>query len=164
MIHNVLVAALWPGDEPITPGEPINHGLLSSAVGRPMQTMFNQDLYKGVFQKGAALFHSLIANHPFYNGNKRTAVLALDHFLMANGRLLILTNEEMYRLAKETATYNERKMTHKQIFRHIARTIRRSSVPISKLKKSPAFSILYENLRGLSANIRNHPLNKSERT
>jgi prophage maintenance system killer protein len=49
---------------------------------------FSQDVHSTVLDKGAALFHSLTANHPFHNGNKRTAVLALDHFLLADDYVL----------------------------------------------------------------------------
>jgi death-on-curing family protein len=56
--------------------------LLESAVSRPFQTVFGGDAYPTIFDKGAALFHSLVANHPFHDGNKRTAVTALYAFLL----------------------------------------------------------------------------------
>ena len=45
-------------------------------------------MFRSLPEKAAALFHSLIANHPFGNGNKRTAVIALELFLSANSVLL----------------------------------------------------------------------------
>jgi len=45
-------------------------------------------MFRSLPEKAAALFHSLIANHPFENGNKRTAVIALELFLSANSVLL----------------------------------------------------------------------------
>jgi len=46
-------------------------------------------------EKGVALFHSLVANHAFIDGNKRTAVTALDHFLLANGFVLGVPNVQV---------------------------------------------------------------------
>lgn len=48
-----------------------NGGLLDSAVARP-----ESGYYTGVFEEAAALFESLSQNHPFVDGNKRTAITA----------------------------------------------------------------------------------------
>lgn len=50
-------------------------GLLS-ALGAPQHTFDGGDLIPDVLTKAAVLMRSLIVNHPFYNGNKRTAVIA----------------------------------------------------------------------------------------
>lgn len=55
-------------------------GLLESALFRP-QTGYYEDLA----EMGAALFESLIMNHPFVDGNKRIAFFATDVFLRLNG-------------------------------------------------------------------------------
>lgn len=55
--------------------------LLHSAVARPFATFGGQELYASDFEKGAALFHSLIKNHPFMDGTKRTAFAAALFFL-----------------------------------------------------------------------------------
>lgn len=55
-------------------------GLLESALYRP-QTGYYQDLA----EMAAALFESLIMNHPFLDGNKRVAFFATDVFLRLNG-------------------------------------------------------------------------------
>lgn len=72
-------------------------GLLQSAVARPQATFEGVALYKGLFQKAAALLDSLIQNHPFLDGNKRTAITATALFLRQNGRSLQPTNEELER-------------------------------------------------------------------
>ena len=59
--------------------------LLHSAIERPKVTFGGHDLYKTIFQKAAALIHSLILNHPFEDGNKRTALLSAARFLKKNG-------------------------------------------------------------------------------
>lgn len=56
-------------------------GLLESAIARPFQTFGGEDLYPTVFEKTAALGESLIINHPFVDGNKRTGALAIVTFL-----------------------------------------------------------------------------------
>lgn len=62
-----------------------HHGLLESAVFRPQQSVFGEDAYPTLFGKAAALLESLVKNHCFHNGNKRTAYLVTKSFLMING-------------------------------------------------------------------------------
>ena len=59
--------------------------LLESALARPFQTYDNTDLYKTSLDKAAALIESLLINHPFIDGNKRTGYTALRLFLMQHG-------------------------------------------------------------------------------
>jgi death-on-curing protein len=63
--------------------------LLESAAGRPMQTVFGEDAYPTLEEKAAALMHSIARNHPFADGNKRTAAIALMFMLEVNGRCVI---------------------------------------------------------------------------
>lgn len=60
-------------------------GLLESAVLRPQTTIGGADAYPSIHEKAAALMHSLIRNHPFVDGNKRTAVVATFTFYLLNG-------------------------------------------------------------------------------
>ncbi len=71
-------------------------GLLESAVARPQATFDRVELYPGLFHKAAALMESLAQNHPFVDGNKRTAITAAM-FLQRNGRRLETTNAELER-------------------------------------------------------------------
>jgi prophage maintenance system killer protein len=54
--------------------------MLHSAVARPFVTFDGNDLYASDFAKAGALFHSLIKNHPFMDGTKRTAFAARSTF------------------------------------------------------------------------------------
>lgn len=72
-------------------------GLLASAVARPQATFAGADLYPDVFEKAAALMDSLTRNHPFVDGNKRTAIAAAALFLLQNGLRLETTNAELER-------------------------------------------------------------------
>jgi death-on-curing protein len=60
-------------------------GLLESAVARPRATFGGVELYPDVFTKAAVLMDSLINNHPFVDGNKRTGLAAAAVFLLRNG-------------------------------------------------------------------------------
>ena len=55
-------------------------GLLESALYRP-----RTGYYADLAEMAAALFESLIMNHPFVDGNKRVAFFATDVFLRMNG-------------------------------------------------------------------------------
>ena len=66
-------------------------GLLDSALFRP-QTGYYEDLA----EMGAALFESLIMNHPFVDGNKRIAFFATDVFLRLNGYRLKVSASEAH--------------------------------------------------------------------
>lgn len=77
---------------------------LNSCVQTPQQTMFGQELYSDLVSKAAIFFMLLVKNHPFENGNKRTAVLALLEFLERNGYDLEVTNDKLYQFAMDTAT------------------------------------------------------------
>lgn len=63
--------------------------LVASAVGRPQATFDGIDLYEHIFDKAAALPQSLLKNHPFVDGNKRTALTSSGIFLKMNGYTLI---------------------------------------------------------------------------
>jgi death-on-curing protein len=58
---------------------------LESALAQPRMAFGGEDLYPTLIEKAAALGHSLIANHPFVDGNKRTGHAAMEVFLMLNG-------------------------------------------------------------------------------
>jgi len=162
MLHDNLVTVLWPGEDPITPYEYRDTHLLASAVGRPFQSAFGKDVYPGILRKAAALFHSLIASHPFHNGNKRTAVLALDHFLLANGYFLALSDTEMYDLARSTATYRKQGLTHETIFSEIHAALKNGTIPFQKEKIRELSAAFYANCRRLRKLIRKHELNRQK--
>ncbi|OGD95553.1 hypothetical protein A3F02_01130 [Candidatus Curtissbacteria bacterium RIFCSPHIGHO2_12_FULL_38_9b] len=71
-----------------------NWDLLASALGRPQATFGGEDLYPDIFLKAAALVQSLSSNHPFVDGNKRTALTTLEYFLYLNGLQLKATQKE----------------------------------------------------------------------
>lgn len=60
-------------------------GALRSVAELPFQTSFGQGLYSGVCEKAAVYAHSIIMNHPFVDGNKRTGMNVAITFLELNG-------------------------------------------------------------------------------
>ncbi|SDS12355.1 death on curing protein [Halopseudomonas litoralis] len=70
-IHDYLVDYFDNSDDPVSPPGVKDEDLLNSSVSRPFMSVGGQDAYPGIFYKAAALFHSIINNHCFYNGNKR---------------------------------------------------------------------------------------------
>ncbi len=84
------------------------HGLremggLESAMARPQMTFGGEDLYKDVPDKAATLWHSLVMNHPFIDGNKRIGAMAAELFLGINGVDLLATNEQLVEITLATA-------------------------------------------------------------
>jgi death on curing protein len=60
-------------------------GQLEASLAKPRLTFNGVDLYPELCQKAGALGFSLIANHPFVDGNKRIGHAAMEAFLMLNG-------------------------------------------------------------------------------
>jgi len=59
--------------------------LLESALYRPVASMFGVEQYVSVHEKGAAMLHSLVKNHPLHDGNKRVAWILTRVFMAQNG-------------------------------------------------------------------------------
>ena len=70
--------------------------MLLLALGRPQATINGNDLYSDLFSKAASLMNSLIRDHPFVDGNKRTAIAAAL-FMQLNGYSLVVASKEMAR-------------------------------------------------------------------
>lgn len=74
--------------------------MLSLAVGRPQMSVGFQDAYKTIFDKAAALFHSIINNHPFLDGNKRTSLFSAVLFLEYNDRKIEFKRKEAVKFTR----------------------------------------------------------------
>ena len=70
--------------------------LLSSALNRPFQTFNGKELYPSPIEKAAAIFQSIILNHPFLDGNKRIAYAFLRILLIENGFEIEASVEKQY--------------------------------------------------------------------
>ena len=68
-----------------------DRGALESALLRPQI-----GYYDGIIEEAAAMMESLAMNHPFVDGNKRTALDATDSFLRLNGYFIDCDDREAY--------------------------------------------------------------------
>jgi death-on-curing protein len=75
-----------------------DEGSLLAALARPFQTFDQQDLYPTPIDKAAAMFESLIINHPFIDGNKRTAYVLLRYTLSLFGLDIMAFEDEKYKM------------------------------------------------------------------
>jgi death-on-curing protein len=73
-------------------------GLLESAVMNCCQTFGNDELYPTVTEKAARMAYAICKNHPFADGNKRTAVTAMLVILRVNDVPLGFTQPELVAL------------------------------------------------------------------
>ncbi len=71
-----------------------NLGGLESAVALPKQSFSGTELYPSLIEKAAVLCFSIIANHPFIDGNKRTGHASMETFLILNGMELTASADE----------------------------------------------------------------------
>ena len=72
--------------------------LLASAVNTPFQTFMGNDLYPSIYDKAAQLCYGIANNHPFTDGNKRTALHSMDVYLIINGYDIIATQQDVENL------------------------------------------------------------------
>ncbi|MEV5824000.1 type II toxin-antitoxin system death-on-curing family toxin [Spirillospora sp. NPDC052242] len=79
-------------------------GLVESAVARPQTIAFGLEAYPSLAEKAAALLHSVICNHPFVDGNKRTAWAAMEIMLIVNGHGSGLNDDEAFDLVLQIAS------------------------------------------------------------
>ena len=71
-------------------------GALESSVSQPRMSFEGNDLYMTLAEKAASLGYSIIQNHPFIDGNKRTGHAAMEMFLLLNGyEIRAGVNEQM---------------------------------------------------------------------
>jgi len=77
---------------------------LESAIAQPRQTFGGRELYPSLAEKAGALGHSLVQNHPFVDGNKRTAHAAIEVFLLLNGHEVVASIDEQERVMLDVAS------------------------------------------------------------
>ena len=73
-----------------------DRAILESAIGRPFQTFDGIDLYPNPVDKAAAIFESVVSNHPFVDGNKRTAYVLMRLILKEHNFDINVDQNEKY--------------------------------------------------------------------
>lgn len=80
--------------------------LLASAVNTPFQTFMGNDLYPSISDKAAQLCYGIANNHPFTDGNKRTALHSMYVYLIINGYDITATQQDVENLIINVAAGN----------------------------------------------------------
>jgi death-on-curing protein len=89
-IHNILIER-FGGSKGIR-----DKTVLESAINRPFQTFDQKELYPTNVDKAAAIFESIISNHPFIDGNKRTAYVLMRITLLENKQDIVADENVKY--------------------------------------------------------------------
>ena len=79
-------------------------GGLESALARPFKTFGGEDLYPDFFTKAAAVGESIIINHPFIDGNKRTGYVLMETVLRVANIKITATNDDLYNFVISIST------------------------------------------------------------
>jgi death-on-curing protein len=105
-IHEVLVADFAASGDPISPPGPRSLDLLASAVSRQHAGLGQTLKYPDPVDNAATLMYGVCLDHPFHNGNKRTALVAMLVHLDKNHMCLQDTSQkELYGLVKGVASH-----------------------------------------------------------
>ena len=104
-IHMELVADFANTDDPIDPPGVRDENLLESAAFRPQIGLGGVRKYPTVETAGAAMLYSLVHNHAFHNGNKRTALVATLVFLDENETMLECGGSDLFKFVLSIAQH-----------------------------------------------------------
>lgn len=83
-----------------------DENLLASAVNTPFQTFMGNDLYPSLYDKAAQLCYGIANNHPFTDGNKRTALHSMYVYLIINGFDITATQQDVENMIIDVAADN----------------------------------------------------------
>ena len=148
-IHFALVEDFLRDSDPIDPPGVRSKTLLGSAVFRPCTSIGDVLKYPTVEMAAAALLHALVHDHPFHNGNKRTALVAMLVCLDENGMMLTCDEDPLFkmvlRLAQHALVKGPRNELPDRETLEVAKWIRQNS----RLAKRGNRPISWRNLRGI---------------
>lgn len=143
-IHFQLAKIFEDQEDPISPVGIKSENMLDSAVNRPHTGIGEYQKYKTLDLKLAALFHSLTKNHPFHNGNKRTALVSLLTALHRNDKRLTneVTDDHVYdfvvSVTADEYPHKDHNLDTDNVVKEISKWIRdrsiTTSVKISNMK------------------------------
>ncbi len=77
--------------------------LLESALAQPEMSIEGKYIHEDLFHMAAAYGYHLCQNHPFYDGNKRTALIAMYIFLYGNGYQLNADKKGLFAIMMDLA-------------------------------------------------------------
>ena len=149
-------------------------GLLESAVHKQLTGSRQYLKYDTPYSNAASLIYGICNNHPFYNGNKRTALVAGFMHLDANGLVIHdATKEELYRLMLRIAAHQIVRLRKGQVrkgrrvssdaeIQAIANWIEGHSRKIKKGEKNITYAELYRILERFGFKLGHKKHNKME--
>ena len=101
-IHDLLIKT-FGGSEGVR-----DFQALESALNRPFQKFEDAELYPSIIEKAASLLESILSNHPFVDGNKRTGYVLMRLFLKKNGMDITADGIAKYQFMIDVASGNKR--------------------------------------------------------
>lgn len=146
-IHDALVMDFSNAGDPIFPAGVKSESLLHSALFHPQTSYAGAKKYPTIESGGAALMYAISNNHPFHNGNKRTALVALLVFLDRHNIFLTCNEDDLFsisiKVASHKLTYEEKAYNDEEIYKlaiwifQNSKVIRKDLYPITlrKLKQ-----------------------------
>lgn len=97
----------------------------------------------GIHEKAFYLMRGIAANHPFVDGNKRTALLSTKYFYFIHGLEFDYNKEKIKKILKQLAT-NQKEINKKQTIQYLKQTTK--PIEISNKTIGPAIYILIQNI------------------
>ena len=152
---------LREGEAIASPG-PRDKTLLLSALDR-QSVGFNMKLkWQDLYHVAATLFFGIVKNHPFHDGNKRTALLAALHQLQRNGRIASASKREFENLSVRTAAgrlsdypaFRDLRSKGDAEIRTIAHFFRKNTRKVERNYVRVTYNQLTQILRGYNFEIR----------
>lgn len=156
-VHEQLTKDFEAADDPISPPGVRDRALLESAVLRQHTGLGDQMKYADRYENAAALIYGVCNNHPFFNGNKRTALVSgLMHLDRNNLVLEGVTRDDLFRMMRRIAShfFSQRRKGGDVIpdpdneIASIAAWLRDNSRDIKRGERSIPYSELYRIIQG----------------
>lgn len=80
-----------------------DNGLFESALAQASATFGGDYVHQDIYEMGAAYGYHICKNHPFIDGNKRTALIAMYIFMHINGYEINVPQKVLYALIMDLA-------------------------------------------------------------
>lgn len=104
-MYEELVSDFSSFEDPISPAGLKDEGLLEAALLHPQTAYLGKIKYPSIETAGACLMYALSHNHPFFNGNKRTAIVATLVFLDRHNICLTCNEDEVFKISLKVADH-----------------------------------------------------------
>lgn len=155
-IHEELVRDFAQDADPIDPPGVRSKDLLSSAVFRQHTSLGDASKYPTVEMAAAALFFAIVHDHPFHNGNKRTALVSMLVLLDENGVMATCDEDAVFqlvlRLAQHRLVTPGRDLPDREVM-HVAEWLHMNSRNVEKGDRPIQWRKLRQILRGFDCEL-----------